>query len=147
MRKARGTSKGRTPLSGNDYELLASFRQRLREFLHFSENAARSAGVHPQQHQALLAIRGSPGRSFLTVGEIASSLKIRHNSAVELVNRMESEGLVLKVADADDGRRVQIHLTRSSERVLKRLSVAHKAELARVGPALKEILTNLKIAS
>ncbi len=39
-------------LSKIEYELLAEFRWSLRQFLRFSERAARAAGVTPQQHQA-----------------------------------------------------------------------------------------------
>jgi DNA-binding MarR family transcriptional regulator len=127
-----------------DYALLAAFRHELREFLHFSEKAARTAGVRPQQHQALLIIRGHPHGDAVTVGELALKLKTKHHSAVELVARMEKEGLVAKAADPEDGRRVLVRLTAQSERVLKKLSAAHKAELARVGPALKKILIHLK---
>ncbi len=34
------------------------FRYEIRRFLNFSENVARAAGIEPQQHQALLAIKG-----------------------------------------------------------------------------------------
>jgi DNA-binding MarR family transcriptional regulator len=124
---------------------LAAFRHELREFLHFSENAARAAGLRPQQHQAMLVIRGFPADGSLTVGEIAAFLKVRHHSAVGLVGRMEANGLVAKVSDPADRRRVQVRLTARGQRTLERLSAAHKAELARVGPALKRILTHLKV--
>ena len=48
----------------SDYEALASFRYAVRQFLQFSEEAARSHGITPKQHQALLAIKGfSPRKS------------------------------------------------------------------------------------
>ena len=147
MPRLRTKGRGSAALSETDYELLAAFRHELREFLHFSEQAARAAGVHPQQHQAMLVIRGFPKRDFVTVGELALKLKIKPHSAVELVARMETEGLVIKAEDPDDRRRVLIRTTARGKRALKHLSAAHKAELARVGPALKEILTHLKIIS
>ena len=45
-------------VSKAEYETLAELRYSLRQFLHFSEEAAHGAGVTPQQHQALLAIKG-----------------------------------------------------------------------------------------
>jgi DNA-binding MarR family transcriptional regulator len=140
-------SRRPTALSEADYGLLAAFRQELREFLHFSEHAARAAGVRPQQHQAMLAIRGAPQRDRVTVGELAQKLKIKHHSAVELAARMEAAGLLAKAGDSADRRRVLIRLTARGERALKDLSAAHKAELARIGPALQEILTHLGILS
>jgi DNA-binding MarR family transcriptional regulator len=130
-----------------DYELLAAFRHELREFLHFSEHAARAAGIPPQQHQAMLVIRGVPGRDYVTIGELALRLKIRPHSAVELAERMHEGGWVIKSADARDRRRVLIRLTPQGDQALRALSGAHKAELARVGPALKEILTHLNLPS
>ena len=59
------------------YQALAQFRAALRRFAAFSADAARGAGLTPQQHQALLATKGAPdGRETLTVGEIAASLLI-----------------------------------------------------------------------
>jgi DNA-binding MarR family transcriptional regulator len=134
-------------VSEADYEHLAAFRHALREFLHFSEEAAITAGVAPRQHQAMLAIRGSRNRDHLTVGEIATRLRIRHHSAVGLVNRMEAEGLVRKSKDPRNHRQVLVRLAPRGRRALETLSPAHKAELARIGPALRKILSQLETAS
>ena len=75
-----------------DYEALARFRYQLRLFLAFSEAAARRAGLTPQQHQALLAIKGFAGPAPASVGDLARFLLIRHHTAVELVNRMAKLG-------------------------------------------------------
>jgi hypothetical protein len=48
-------------ISKSQYESLATFRYALRQFLRFSEDAAKRAGITPQQHQALLAIKGFHG--------------------------------------------------------------------------------------
>ena len=94
----------RTPrtqsLTKAEYEALAAFRRALRQFTAFSAEAARKAGLTPQQHQALLAIKGAPGREMLAVGEIAEALCLRPHSAVELVDRMAELGLVQRHADA-----------------------------------------------
>ena len=80
------------PLSKSEYETLAEFRYALRKFVWFSEAEARSVGLTARQHQALLAIRGFPGREAVTVGELAESLRIQPNSAVGLVNRLAADG-------------------------------------------------------
>jgi len=49
------------PVSDADYVTLADFRSALRKFLRTSEEIALSLGLTPQQHQALLAIKGFPG--------------------------------------------------------------------------------------
>src|SRR5665811_983767 len=99
-------------LSKSQYELLAAFRYALRQFLHFSEEAARAAGVTPQQHQALLAVKGFPGRDCVTVGELAERLQLRHHSVVGLIDRLVLEKLVARAPSAQDRRQVLIELTR-----------------------------------
>ena len=124
------------PLSKSQYETLAAFRYALRQFLHFSEEAAHTAGITPQQHQALLAIKGFPGRDCVTVGELAERLQLRHHSAVGLVDRLAAEKLVARVPSAKDRRQVFVQLTRHGERVLAKLSSAHREQLNRLGPEI-----------
>ena len=64
-------------LTTADYRTLAELRYLLRRFAAFSEAAARRAGLTSQQHQALLAIKGFPGRERLAVGELAERLQLR----------------------------------------------------------------------
>ncbi|HUH98267.1 MAG TPA: MarR family transcriptional regulator [Anaerolineales bacterium] len=131
----------------SEYEALASFRYALRQFLHFSEEAARSLGITPKQHQALLAIKGFSSHGKVSVGELAERLQIRHHSAVELVNRMTADGFVVREGSAKDRRQVYVHLTERGSEILENLSAAHKRELRRLGPKLKEwlvILSNHK---
>jgi len=65
---------------------LAEFRYQIRQFLHFSEKAARSAGLNPQHHQLLLALKGIPKGLLPSINEIARRLHLRHHSVVELTN-------------------------------------------------------------
>ncbi len=127
-----------------DYEALAGFRQALRAFTAFSAAAARKAGLTPQQHQALLAIKGAPGRERATVGEIAASLMIRPHSAAELVDRLAQLRLVEREADPDDHRRVQVALTGQAEKVLDGLSAEHLRELGAIRPTLLVLLSRFE---
>ncbi len=131
------------PISKAEYEALAEFRYAVRQFLAFSEEAAKSVGLTPRQHQALLAVRGAPGRQTLTVGELAERLHIQPNSAVGLVDRLEADDLVTRVSRAGDRRQVFVSLTPRGWSVLERLSTAHRAELRRVGPRLHALLDSL----
>jgi DNA-binding MarR family transcriptional regulator len=137
----RATAKARKtrPIRDADYRALADFRYALRRFLAFSEEAARAAGLTAQQHQALLAIKGFPAGDQVTVGDLADRLLIRHNSAVELVNRLVSAGLVVKQPGREDRRKVIIHLTGEAEAILDDLSVSHLDELRRSGAPMMEI--------
>ena len=131
------------PISKAEYEALAEFRYAVRQFLAFSEEAAKSVGLTPRQHQSLLAIRGAPGRQALTVGELAERLHIRPNSAVGLVDRLAADDLVTRASQAGDRRQVFVSLTPRGRAVLEQLSTAHRAELRRVGPRLRALLDSL----
>ncbi len=128
---------------GDDIRTLAEFRYTLRQFLRFSEDAATDAGISPQQHQALLAIKGFRTDEGISVGDLAERLQIRHHSAVGLVDRLASTGLIARVIAADDRRKVLLDLTEEGERVLARLSTSHRLELRRIGPTLRELLGRL----
>lgn len=123
---------------------LAEFRYALRQFLHFSEVAAAEAGIHPQQHQLMLQVAGAPAVAPTTVAYVAERLGLKHNSAVELVDRSEHEGLVTREEDATDRRRVLVRLTRKGERLLERLSGDHVRELMVMAPRLIESLERVR---
>ena len=132
-----------THLSKAEYQLLAAFRYALRQFLHFSEQSARAVGVEPQQHQALLAIKGFPERDRMTIGELAERLQIKHHSAVELAGRLVANGLAARAPDSADRRQVYLTLTPHGEAVLGQLTAAHRDELRRLGPELRALLGRL----
>lgn len=132
-----------TPVSKAEYETLASFRYALREFLHFSEEAAQAVGLIPQQYQALVVIKGYPERDRVTVGELAERLFIRHHSAVELVDRLVAQDLVRREPAPQDRRQVFVALTAKGEDLLKELVTAHREELRRIGPQLISLLERL----
>jgi len=126
-----------------DYETLSAFRHALRRFLHFSEEAARGAGLTPQQHQALLAIKGFPGRDRISIGELAERLQIRHHSAVGLADRLVIKKLAIRRPDPKDRRQVHLALTAHGEALLEKLTAAHRAQLRRVGPQIEALLERL----
>jgi DNA-binding MarR family transcriptional regulator len=126
---------------GVDYGALSDFRYEIRRFLNFSEGAARAAGVEPQQHQALLAIKGRPAELDTTVGVLAERLQIRHHSAVELSGRLETRGLIRRLRQGTDKRQVQLQLTARAERLLTKLSLTHRDELRSAEPRLIRALS------
>jgi DNA-binding MarR family transcriptional regulator len=125
-----------------DYQSLAEFRYYIRRFLHFSEQAARTAGIEPQQHQLLLALRGFSGGQA-TIGTLAERMQIQHHSAVELVDRLEERGLVSRSRATSDRRQVLVQITARGEAELEKLAHSHLEELRRNGPALVEALQAL----
>jgi len=128
-----------------DYEALAQFRYQVRSFLAFSEAAANRQGLTPQQHQALLGIKGFVRPGPATVGDVARFLLIRHHSAVELINRMTRLGLIRRVPDPRDARRVHLKLTRKGEQKLQALSRINLEELrGAASPAMGRLLRSLR---
>jgi DNA-binding MarR family transcriptional regulator len=127
-------------LGYRDYRLLSEFRYLLRCFLEFSESAAVRAGLTSRQHQALLAIKGVREDAVPNIGYLATRLRIQHNSAVELADRLEEAGLIHRTQDPEDRRRVRLDLTSLAEKQLAHLSESHLAELGRMRPALLELL-------
>jgi DNA-binding MarR family transcriptional regulator len=129
--------------SKNEYETLAEFRYTLRHYLQFSKKTVETAGITFHQHQALLAIIGYPGRENVTIGELAERLQIRHHSAVGLVDRLEEQGLVVRMPSEDDRRKVLISLTKKGVAVLESLASMHREELRSLGPQLCKLLEQI----
>jgi DNA-binding MarR family transcriptional regulator len=122
------------------YRQLAAFRHSIRQFLHFSEEAARSRGIEPQQHQLLLALKGLPKGTRPTVAALSRQLCLRHHSTVELIDRLVDQGALKRRQGERDHREVLIELTAHGEKLLHRLAVLHREELRFSGPALCESL-------
>jgi DNA-binding MarR family transcriptional regulator len=129
-------------LTQSDYEALAAFRFELRRFLQFSEEAARSLGLTPQQHQALLAIRAAPGQ-VMSIGVLAEQLFIQPHSASELADRLEALDLLVRETAENDRRRVRLRLTPAAEDRLARMTTAHRGEVVRMRGTLTAILARL----
>lgn len=138
-------SAGRPSITRADYQALSDFRYLLRCFLEFSQTEARGVGLTSRQHQAILAIKGFPEDRLVTVGDLAERLRIRHHSAVELVDRLCDAGLVVREQDQNDQRRVVLVLTDQANGHLAELSAAHLDELSRLEPMLSRILARGKI--
>jgi DNA-binding MarR family transcriptional regulator len=131
----------RRRITDEDYRRLLEFRDGLRRFLHWSEEAARQAGLTPAQHQLLLAIRGHGEPP--SVRQLAEHLLLRHHSVVELVDRAEKGALVERVSDRTDNRVVRVALTPLGTKRLEALAADHIEELSRVGARLAQLSERL----
>ncbi|HUK86195.1 MAG TPA: MarR family winged helix-turn-helix transcriptional regulator [Terriglobales bacterium] len=133
----------RSTISSREYQARAEFRYQIRRFLRLSEQEARAAGLEPQQHQMLVALKGLPQGSQPTIGELANRMLIQHHSAVELVDRLAQRGMVKRARRGPDRRRVYLTLTPKGEKVLARLSLRLRGELQSAGRALLRALEPL----
>jgi DNA-binding MarR family transcriptional regulator len=126
-----------------EYRALAELRYQIRCFLNFSEAEARAAKIEAQQHQLLLVLKALRPPQKPTIRTVAERLQIQHNSAVELVQRSVERKLVERRTGSDDRREASLCITSRGERVLRRLSLAHRAELRAAAPLLVRSLAAL----
>jgi DNA-binding MarR family transcriptional regulator len=125
-------------------QTLAEFRYALRQFLHFSEEAAVKAGLHPQQHQLLLQIAGIPHGVAPTISYAAERLGLRHHTVVELSKRCEQQGLIRRTQNTHDRRYVELQVTSQGQQLLQSLSEDHAHELYELAPRLIAALTQIR---
>src|SRR5919108_177536 len=126
-----------------NFKAMAEFRYQIRRFLRFSENAARQAGIEPQQHQLLMAVKGLPDGLKPTIGVLAERMQLQHHSTVELIDRLVDRGFLCRLRATDDRRQVLVKLTADGEIFLEKLAVHHLHELQSVGPTLVKVLHSL----
>jgi DNA-binding MarR family transcriptional regulator len=130
-------------LTTADYAHLLEFRTALRRFEGWSQRQAERAGLTPAQHQLLLVVKGHGEDRGPTVRQIADYLTVRPHSAVGLIDRAESAGLVRRARDVDDARVVRVRLTEGGESRIAQLSELHLVELSRLAPLLRELSPRL----
>ena len=128
-------------LTGSDYRALAELRYRIRHFLAGSDEAARLVGLEPQQYLLLLMVRGLPPGMTPTVRTLAERLGLKHNSTVELINRMEARGYVERRRITSDRRRVQVLLLASGQQLLERVARQRITEVRAGGVELVAAMT------
>jgi len=138
-----GSESSKLAIPPEKYRQIAEFRYQIRQFLHFSEEAARAHGLEPQQHQLLLAIKGLPKGIRPTVTAVSSRLCLRHHSTVELANRLVARGAIVRRQSEDDAREVLLELTPHGEQILRELHVLHWQELQASGPDLADSLKRI----
>jgi DNA-binding MarR family transcriptional regulator len=134
-------------LDDDQFKRLLAFRSGIRQFLRWSEERAADVGLTAAQHQLLLAVRGDPDPRGPTIGDIACHLLVRHHSAVGLVDRAETLGLVRRRLDPEDQRVVRIELTAAGERRLRALTEQHMAELERIriAPRIQALWADIEL--
>jgi DNA-binding MarR family transcriptional regulator len=130
-------------LTIKQYRLLAELRYQIRRFLAFRDQTARDNGLEPQQYQALLTIRGAPAGAEVTIGRLAQRMLVRHHSAVEMIDRLVTHGLVTRTRHPEDRRKMLVRLTAKGRRVLRELALSSREELRSSGPALAAVLRRL----
>jgi DNA-binding MarR family transcriptional regulator len=125
-----------TKIAAADYRALAELRYRIRHFLCEGDAAARQVGLEPQQYLLLLAVRGLPQGMEATIRTLAERMALKHNSAVELIDRLETHGYVHRSLCRDDRRCVLVSLLPRGEKLLEQVARQRITELRASGAAL-----------
>lgn len=126
-----------------NFKAMAELRYQIRRFLRFSENAARLAGIEPQQYQLMMAVKGLPESAKPTIGVLAERMQLQHHSTVELIDRLVERGFLFRLRATDDRRQVLVKLTREGELFLQKLALRHLHEIQSVGPRFVSVLESL----
>lgn len=129
-------------LEDRDYRALAAVRAELRGFAHFTESVVRDAGLTPQQHQVLVALRAAD-TGELSIGALAETLMLKPHSVSGLADRLETLGLVERARTEADRRIITLRLTAKARALMASLSRTHRDELRRIRPLLISLLSQL----
>ena len=100
-----------TPLS-----VLQRFRVLIRTAQRHSQWVERQSGVTGAQLWALCELAEKPG---LRVGEVAKLMALHQSTASNMIDKLESAGLVRKERTAADQRVVRLYLTKAGEGLLE----------------------------
>jgi DNA-binding MarR family transcriptional regulator len=127
----------------SDYRALAALRYRIRLFLSEGDAAARRAGLEPQQYLLLLAVRGLPEGAKATIQVLAQRLMLKHNSTVELIDRLEMHGYLRRSQSRQDRRCILVKLLPRGKQLVERVARERLTELRGGGEALSDALDTL----
>ncbi len=123
-----------------DYQALAELRYRILHFLSEADATARQLGLEPQQYFLLLAVRGLPDGAQATIRNLAERLALKHNTTVELIDRLEKHGYVQRRRSSVDHRCVLVSLRTSGEKLLAKVARQRITELRGGGAALVDAI-------
>ena len=133
----------KSAISDTEYRALAELRYRIRHFIQEGDAAAQRSNLEPQQYLMLLAIRGLPQGAVATIRTLAERMALKHHSAVELIDRLESHGLVRRIRSEGDKREVRVSLLPRGSRLLDRVARERLSELKASGAALADAIAAL----
>ena len=142
MIQDRGTAAGRD--SGGDESLAEAFWDVARRMREMSQETLAPWDITPAHLRALRVLKR---RGTMRLSELSDHLHIAPRSTTEVVDALESRGLVRRRADPGDRRATLVEVTEpgtsildairavrgtEAERIFGQLSAADRAELARI---------------
>jgi DNA-binding MarR family transcriptional regulator len=130
------------PLDPAVFQGLSGFRYALRRFLAASERICRASELTAQQYQALLAIKAGDGTD-MSIRHLADQLLLTHHAAVQMIDRLQTDGLAARKSSEKDRRVALLSLTEKGQALIERLAAEHLEELLRQAPLLRTSLDRL----
>jgi DNA-binding MarR family transcriptional regulator len=130
-------------IRNSEYQALAEWRYRIRQFTQEGDSVALASGLEPQQYLMLLAIRGLPTGEEPKISILAQRLAIKHHSAVELIDRLQARGLARRSHSLEDRRNVLVSLSPRGEKRLEKIVRQRIGELQTNGARFIDALTAL----
>jgi DNA-binding MarR family transcriptional regulator len=130
-------------ITTSQYRALAELRYRIRHFLQEGDASVRRSNLEPQQYLMLLTIRGLPQGSESTIRTLAERLALKHHSTVELIDRLEMQGLVHRSRSEIDRREVRVSLSTRGATLLGQVARQRLGELRSSGAALADAINSL----
>ena len=134
-------------ITDGEYHALSQLRYLIRKFLQEGDITARDAGLEPQQYLLLLTIRGLGPWQEPSIRTLAERLALRHHSTVELIDRLEANGLVKRTRGREDRRQVLVSLQPRGEKLVEKVVTKRIVELRSHGHALVAAISKLLEAS
>jgi len=111
-------------------------------FQHFNRSLG-DAGISPPQFGTLVLIEANPG---ISQSAVAAALRFDRSTLVQIVDRLEGSGLVVRESSSRDRRSHALKLTAKGERLLADLKRRVRAHEAAIAGALSEAERDMLVA-
>ncbi|GGR10502.1 hypothetical protein GCM10008957_23970 [Deinococcus ruber] len=121
------------------YQVLGAFRCAMLKYDHLSAARIKASGLTVQQYALLVLIAGR-GAEAPSIGEAAQELMLSHNSAVELSQRAQKAGLLVRRNDPQLARRTLLSLSAEGA---ARLDAATRQLVGELGQERLELQSSL----
>lgn len=108
---------------------IADTRYLVRKVFRLIDDEARSAGLDPLEHQALIQLYGTAGRT-LQIKDVASRLDVGADVASKTVRALEQKGFARRSRSEVDRRGIYVRPTDKAEQLLASIDRRVRADIA-----------------
>ncbi len=128
MAQASSSGQGRPTTQGKAWRALLETH---RDIVRYLEREFREgAGIELKHYDVLLHV--SEGEGGRRMSELAEAVVVSRSGFTSVVDRLESDGLVMRVPDPDDRRATRVVLTPLGKKRLDEVSAHHRGVVRRI---------------